>query len=373
LGTFTGTGNMTTGRFGHTATLLSDGQVLIVGGTHDRGPDRRLARSEIYDPSTGVFTVTGDMITARSFHTATLLPNGKVLVAGGSQEWSSLSSAEVYDPAVGTFTATHEMSTARSFHTANLLHDGRVLIVGGGDYAGSDVAQSSAAELYDFATGRFAVTGSMAATQLGPTATLLADGGVLVASPNFYPFELVAASKVKSIGATGEVYSLLTESFSRISEGDGMFLHHSATLLPGGKVLLAGGACYLCGVVLASAMLYDPASGRFTATGLMSRHRSWHAATLLPDGTVLLTGGTSTILGSPVASAEVYAPLTGTFGTAGTMTTGRRLHAATLLNNGDVLITGGFGIDRDRRDEVLGSAELYHLATLLPVQGRPPD
>jgi hypothetical protein len=123
-----------------------------------------------------------------------------------------------------------------------------------------------------------------------------------------------------------------------------LFVNHTATLLPNGTVLLAGGTYYQGGIVLASALVYYPGSGKFTATAPMTGRRAWHAANLLPDGNVLMTGGNSTLSdGAAVATAEVFAPLTGTFRQIGNMTTNRSRHTSTLLNNGDVFIVGGIG------------------------------
>ena len=362
-GTFTPAGSMTTPRYGHTATLLLDGKVLIAGGMGSR------AYGELYDPATGAFTPTGDMITARSFHTATLLPDGRVLLAGGHQVSDSLLSAELYDPETGVFTATAFMNAASSFHTATLLNNGSVLIAGGGLHTHDDATPRLIAELYNPATGKFANTATMTVPQFGPTATLLGDGSVLVASPNLYPnLPLVIVSQVQSFGATSEVYSSPTGTFSHNNSGDGLFFMHTATLLPSGSVLLAGGRSWDgSGIVLASALLYSPRSGTFTPTGSMTAHRSWHAASLLPDGNVLITGGTATTSGvsAPITLAEVYAPHANSFSAAGQMTAGRMQHTATLLNDGTLLITGGTGSDSSSRYVAYASAELYRPSTLI--------
>jgi hypothetical protein len=175
-GTFSPTGSMAAGRFGHTATLLSDGRVLIVGGSnHDDPGVRRVASSaELYDPATGAFSQTGSTTTDRVDHKATLLTDGRVLIAGGS--WRD-GSAEVYDPKTGTFTRTGSMTTDREFHTATLLSDGRVLIAGGR----AVTANLASAELYDRKTGAFSPAGSMTSYRYLHTSTLLSDGRVLIA------------------------------------------------------------------------------------------------------------------------------------------------------------------------------------------------
>jgi WD40 repeat protein len=179
-GTFSPTGSMTTARGFHTATLLPDGRVLIAGG--DRAawtPSEDLASAEIYDPKTGAFTPTGSMATARTFHAATLLSDGRVLVTGGTDGTNDLASAEIYDPKTGTFAATGSMKDARVYQTAALLSDGRVLVAGGGaDYTNGIFLAS--AELYDPKTGTFSVTGSMIEARTYQTASVLADGRVLV-------------------------------------------------------------------------------------------------------------------------------------------------------------------------------------------------
>jgi hypothetical protein len=194
---FATTGSMTAARVDHTATLLSDGRVLIAGGfSVQGGPLVGVASAELYDPKTGKFSPTGSMITARGSQTATLLSDGRVLIAGGATAaditGKFLASAELYDPKTGTFSPTGSMITARGVQTATLLSDGRVLIAGGSDLrliaGGSDSPGDSlaggslaSAELYDPTTGRFSPTGSMTTARAGQTATLLSDGRVLIA------------------------------------------------------------------------------------------------------------------------------------------------------------------------------------------------
>jgi N-acetylneuraminic acid mutarotase len=179
-GTWTATGSLITARTSPTATLLTNGKVLVVGG--GSGLDA-LASAELYDPVSGTWTSTGSLATARGGQTETLLSNGKVLVAGGENSSGPggsgviLASTELYDPASGTWTATGSLATARTGQTASLLPNGKVLVAGGVDF--SHVFAS--AELYDPASGTWTATGSLAAARYYDTASLLSDGNVLVA------------------------------------------------------------------------------------------------------------------------------------------------------------------------------------------------
>ncbi len=131
-GTWTLTGSLNTARYLHTATLLPNGMVLVAGGLDSNL--NALDSAELYDPASGTWTLTGSLNTARVAHTATLLPNGMVLVAGGfDTSLNALDSAELYDPASGTWTVTGSLNTARYYHTATLLSNGMVLVAGGLD------------------------------------------------------------------------------------------------------------------------------------------------------------------------------------------------------------------------------------------------
>lgn len=311
----------------HSATLLYNGKVLIAGGSGEM--ERSVSNATLYDPSTGNFTATGKMTTKRQRHTATLLPNGKVLITGGENGISgSLNSAELYDPSTGIFTATGSMTTARRNHTATLLSNGKVLITGG-------INLQSSAELYDPSTGVFTDTGSMATTREKHTATLLSNGKVLIAGGyNGFMVKLSSA----------ELYDPSTGIFTSTGGMSTARYEYTATPLPNGKVLVAGG---MSAGVLNSAELYDPSTGIFTSTGSMTTSRWSHTATLLPNGKVLFTGG------GALSSAELYDPSTGIFTATGSMTTTRVYHTATLLPNGKVLIAGGISVG------VLNSADLY--------------
>jgi len=327
----------------HTATLLNNGKVLLAGGTtyDPASGEQATASAEVYDPATGICTSTGNMTTVRSLATATLLSDGRVLIVGGGTRPNAgggivptLATAELYDPATGTFTATGNMNTARQGHTATLLPDGKVLIAGGGNDAcltQSVACQLYSAELYDPATGTFTlISNLMNRPREGHTATLLNSGKVLIVGGAFGDPELYDPEAGTFTGA-----GTFTEQPQ----------YHTATLLPDGRVLIAGGddLTLVNGFprgTVASSFLYDPGAGTYTATGSMAQARDTHTATVLPSGKVLIAGGRGA---SPsLASWELYDPAAGTF-TQGQMATERSEHTATLLPDGQVLIAGGVG------------------------------
>jgi hypothetical protein len=338
---------MTAARTAHTATLLGNGKVLIAGGYSDKA---NLRTAELYDPATRTFTATGSMAAARVYHTATLLLSGKVLIAGGT-EVKILASAELYDPTTGTFTATGDMAVETSAHTATLLSSGKVLVAGGSD--GREVYTN--AELYDPTTGTFAATGSMSAARMLHTMTWLPSGKVLVAGGMGE-----IANTSYTLGSM-ELYDPTIGTFT-VTEAmaEGRY-EHTATLLTSGEVLIAKGRGWdgMQTLLLRSSELYGPETGTFKVTGSAAdATRALHTATLLSNGTVLLAGGWAALVVNTIpnalATAELYNPAAMTFTPLPNMTTPRKIHTATLLGDGQVLIAGG---SDDHHG--LASAELF--------------
>jgi len=347
------TSSLTFPRYVHTATLLQNGTVLIAGGNNSvSAVASALATSEIYNPTAGTFALAGAMTAPRFSHTATPLANGLVLIAGGAGNSGPLASAELYNPATGKFTSTGDMTVARQNHSATLLPNGMVLIVGG-----NDSQYLSSAEIYNPATGTFTATGSMSTPRQLHTATLLNNGMVLIAG----------GENAGTTLASAELYNPGDGTFTLTASMNSARVAHTATLLNNGMVLLAGGQDNN-GNVLGTAELYNPANGTFSLTGSMTVTREFHTATLLNNGMVLLAGGKDFTLTQDVLSGtELYDPSTGTFTTAVAMTTSRYYHTATLLNNGTVLLAAGETFENSNSVlAALASAELFTPTSLTP-------
>lgn len=310
---------MNSSRIAATATLLNDGRVLVAGGI---AGGQALASAELFDPRTGTFTATGSMVEARARHSATLLPSGQVLMAGGAADGS----AEIYSPTKGSFSKTGSLLDNFANHTATPLSDGRVLIVGGrvGDL------YTSGAEIYDAKSGRFSRARYIQEARENAAATQLIDGRVLIAGG-----DQGYTGRYAYILASAEVFDPFSGNFHFTESMSSPRSHFTATLLKNGRVLVVGGV-NLAGLAapLATAELYDPNTGMWSETGSMAVGRSDFTATLLDDGRVLVAGGGD-------RSAELYDPSTGEFYSAALMVMPRELQTATLLQDARVLMAGG--------------------------------
>jgi N-acetylneuraminic acid mutarotase len=353
------TGSMSIGRFSFTATMLQNGQVLVAGG--DTPGAVVTDTADIYNPNTGIFTATGNMNKPRVGFSATRLSNGKVLAAGGATDTElATNTAEIYDPVTGTWSATGSMKQGRQQHSAVLLRDGTVLVSGGNidrtpcaDLCVNTLAES---EIYNPSTGQWKAVGDMTIARSFFTTTMLSNGKVLAiggrihTGPDYFDYKAIAWADLydpttKKWNATG------TMSIGRED--------HSAVLLNNGKVLVIGGTTVdFNGVTVASAELYDPASGTWATTGSMLQGRERFTATLLQNGQVLVAGGDyyDGVNAGVLTESELYDPALGTWSATASMTTPRFGAKAVLLRNGKALQAGG---EPDFTDTPTPSAELY--------------
>ena len=352
---FTPTAAMQVVRSGHTATLLKDGRVLIVGGAGDN-------TAELFDPASGAFSFTGPLVAGRSGATATLLSDGRVLVAGGvglapdaAGRLPVLTSAEIFDPVTGTFKVAGGTLHPRRNHTATLLEDGRVLMAGGYFDA---ICITAAAELFDPATETFSSVGFMLSERVRHTATLLATGEALMVggsngcapdSSDDPPWDPLFA----------ELYEPNSRSFQPSGKMSTTRIDHAAIRLADGKVLVLGGIPPLQNLHEQPpnplyAELYDPVGRTFSPIAGLTIAHERYTATLLTSGTVLIAGGQDSA-GNVTSVVQLLDTHTFAVTAAGDLASPRVGHTATLLRDGRVLVTGG----TDVNGKALASAELY--------------
>ena len=311
-GTWAHTGSLNFPRIGHTATLLANGQVLVAGGEDSQG--HLIAAAELYNPATGTWAVTGSLATPRIDHTATLLANGEVLVAGGTSSGYT-ATAELYNPSTGQWTSTGSMTVPRAFAGAALLRNGQVLMAGGSNLDGTS---NTTAELYTPVAGQWTATTNMPSGHSSP-ATLLASGKVLVIGSGGVIYDPTTAQWT----ATGPLYYSITGGTS--------------VLLGNGDVLAYGNhfSCY-------AAQYFSPSTNTWArAIGQCGNDVSYGPLVLLGTGKVLLAGDEITYSGhtSPTIRCALYDPSTNTWTSTGSLLQATR-RTATLLGNGKVLSVG---------------------------------
>lgn len=311
-------------RSGHTATLLPNGKVLIAGGMRRNQDFYKSA--ELFDPAVGKFQPTGYMSIGRVGQIAILLRSGKVLIAGGWIGHGPTDSAEFYDPATGKFTVLpSKMTSKRGRPSATLLLDGDVLIAGGGDH--DSPGGIASAEVFHTATFKFESVGPMHFPRVAHTATLLRDGRVLV-----------VGGRGDELNAIAEIYDPQTRHFRDTGRLITARYKHTAGLLPDGRVLVAGGSDERdWSGNLTSAEIYDPKTGKFGAVSSLrdSRFKLPEEAVALASGKVLIAGGSKTV--------EVFDPATSRFAVASGEISGPwHFMTETKLADGTILLAGGY-------------------------------
>jgi WD40 repeat protein len=312
-------GNLVTPRSDHTANLLADGRVLLAGGFD--GTDETTS-AETYDPATNHWSATGSLKQKRRLHASSLLPDGRVLVAGGqATSANNLNSAEIYDPATGRWTLTGNMLAARALFDMVLLPNGKVLAVGG--LPGG--VETPTAELYDPATGAWTATGDLNTGNGGAShLTLLNDGKVLIAGGFVTECELYDPDT----GTWTLTGSTFTPRFENIQ-----------TLLADGRVLVAGGI--RGSQVLDWSEIYNPATGLWRKGGPLNTARRGCPGSLLANGRVFAAGGSDPNT-QFLTSIEEFDPVSRQWRLSGTsLAAPRSDHTATTLLNGDIIIAGG--------------------------------
>jgi large repetitive protein len=322
----------------HQASLLQDGRVLASGGSgiSFTGGHRNLSSAEVFDPATLAWQPAPFMLSARGSHTATTLNDGRVLAAGGatsSELEPTTASAEVYTPQTGQWTPVLPMSVPRERHSATLLADGRVLVAGGAASTPGPgpLVTHSTAEVFDPATGSWTPTGPMAVARRRHTATPLADGRVLVAG----------GETTTGVLSSAEVYDPATNQWFTVGPLSDVRREHTASALHDGRVLVAGGLAR--SFIRADAEVFDPVTATWSPAGHLTfgMQVTRHAAVVLNDGRVMVIGGEMQT--GTMAWVHVYDPATNSWSLGPSLTIEREMHTATLLSDGRVLVTGGQG------------------------------
>ncbi len=329
------------GRWGHTATLLEDGRVLVVGGQET--PSRKLDTVEIFDPVTETWSAAASMAQKRSSgHRATLLTDGRVLVTGENDDGV----AEIYDPATDQWASTSPMLQARTWASSTLLTDGTVLVAGGLDATKAGREELNTVEIFDPTSGEWTETNSMEQVHAGHSVAVLEDGRLLVVGK--YVAELFDQSD--------NTWSPTTGLMDRERA-----LGTTADVLPDGRVLVTGGQFQQGGytgviVPIRNAEVFDPSTGTWQSSEsmYMSEPRENHPSVRFDDGRVMVIGDRET---------EIFDPTTDTWTSAGTLKNSHgNLSTATLLNDGRILVVGG---QEETDERLMGtvSVEIYDPAT----------
>lgn len=363
------TGPLNVARDAHTATLLPDGRVLVTGGRNPSWPSYALDSVEIFDPATGTWSLGPPMSVPRAMHTATSLADGRVLVTGGIRDQSGAghASAEIFDPTAQTWSHAGAMNEARSWHAATRLADGRVLVSGGWNGNGA-----AGTELYDPGAGTWRVTGDLVVRRYGHTMTRLDDGTVLLAGGS-------NSGDLQDTLHVTELYDPAEGRSHRVGDAFDGGVMQPATRLPDGGVLLTGGNGGGVGgsAVFGGGQRFDPHAHAWIRTAPMAGRRYGHTATLLANGHVLVVGGENqhsaypTLSYETLRSTERYDPANERWEGSADLDEARAGHTATALADGTVLVAGGDAVNGYYAATSLASAAIYRAAGVPRLAGRP--
>ena len=352
-GSFTLTGSLNIAPYNHTATLLPSGEVLVTGGLGVNGVYTSLASAELYDPKKEKWTMTGSMSVGRTAFTATLLANGEVLVAGGSDyQISCYATAELYNPSTSQWRLTGSMNQPRCLHSVTLLPNGEVLVSGGvNSIYDTNTATVSGAEIYNPQTGTWKTTGSLNVSRADAATSLLQNGQVLTAAG----YNNTGNNNPNTYLTSAELYDPSTGQWRFTGSISGTVgLPTNPVILTNGDVLIAG-----------FAQFFVPNTGSWAATGALPTLTGPPTkAALLGNGNALGTGGEckSTKYYScgfaPTNVAYLYSFAGNSWSQTGSMNYGRFYHTMTLLPSGEVLVTGGVE-GKSAYRTVLSKTELY--------------
>ncbi|WP_413582326.1 Kelch repeat-containing protein [Bdellovibrio sp. HCB288] len=390
-------------RVRNTATTLTDGRILVVGGTYQNSPSDSQTSVEFFNTITLRWSSAPSLTEARSHHTATLLSNGKVLVVGGRSNLTFRATAELYDPATNSWSSANSMSVARASHTATLLQDGRVLVVGGQT---GNVTYTATLEIYDPATNSWSAAGSLPVARARHAAVLFPNGKVLIVGgsnpglltdtetiiPNTPP-ALPSFEAIKTnigAGRNDLTATLLKDGRAVVIGGMGAIspsaavgiidpanpgalipatslptarFGHTATLVNGILVVTGGFLDASGGTALDDSLIYTPNAtlGTWSSLGTLKNGvRGLHTANISGDYLVLLNGITGTT--SPVTMAEKIDMSKFTWRRQGNLIKDRALHVTALLPNGKVLVAGGLS-QTSSTNTPLDSTEIFDPAT----------
>lgn len=326
--------------------------LFLVRSTEPEPPTRNAL------PPVGTWSDVPDLATIRGTAAAVVLGDGKVLVSGGGVGAIALATAEVFDPATGQWAPAASLTQPRRGHRAVVLADGRVLVAGGVD--NGELLPST--EVYDPATAAWSSTSPMSTPRLGHSLSLLGDGRVL-ATGGTVPGDDGTAAGGQTIRpvATAEIYDPATGTWAPASPMGSPRFEHTATPLRDGRVLITGGLGPEEDRLrpLASTELYDPAADAFVRSTELSEGRTNHAAAALADGSVLVAGGAGGANGDlSLSSAEVFDPRVGSWTEVAPLGESRTGHSATTLAAGSVLVAGGESVSRGTRRS-LTSTEVF--------------